>query len=109
MEAQEKRNKENLEQLRRKLEQEREQLIKDHSMMLERLMKEQKSFHEEGYKKQAEQMRGEIHRLGHKIEYMKQNGDSLVESILRNCFSFFFSPSETEKAISSVFSLLRSK
>jgi uncharacterized membrane protein (DUF106 family) len=39
MEAQEKRNKENLEQLRRKLMQEREQLIKDHNMMLEKLMK----------------------------------------------------------------------
>ena len=39
MEAQEKRNKENLEQLRRKLEQEREQLIKDHDMMLGKQLK----------------------------------------------------------------------
>uniref|UniRef100_A0A8C6HLB6 Guanylate-binding protein/Atlastin C-terminal domain-containing protein n=1 Tax=Mus spicilegus TaxID=10103 RepID=A0A8C6HLB6_MUSSI len=85
MEAQEKRNKENIEQLRRKLEQEREQLIKDHNMMLEKLMKEQKTFCEEGYKKQAEEMSGEIHQLGHNIKEMKQNGDSLVESILRKC------------------------
>ena len=39
MEAQEKSHKENLEQLRRKLEQEREQDIKDHDMMLKKLMK----------------------------------------------------------------------
>ena len=39
IEAQEKSHKENLEQLRRKLEQEREQDIKDHDMMLEKLMK----------------------------------------------------------------------
>uniref|UniRef100_A0A8C6MZA7 GB1/RHD3-type G domain-containing protein n=1 Tax=Mus spicilegus TaxID=10103 RepID=A0A8C6MZA7_MUSSI len=109
MEAQEKRNKENIEQLRRKLEQEREQLIKDHNMMLEKLMKEQKTFCEEGYKKQAEEMSGEIHQLGHNIKEMKQNGDSLVESILRSCFSLILPPSESEKAISSVLSLLRSK
>uniref|UniRef100_A0A8C6HP35 GB1/RHD3-type G domain-containing protein n=1 Tax=Mus spicilegus TaxID=10103 RepID=A0A8C6HP35_MUSSI len=99
MEAQEKRNKENIEQLRRKLEQEREQLIKDHNMMLEKLMKEQKTFCEEGYKKQAEEMSGEIHQLGHNIKEMKQNGDSLVESILRSCFSLILPPSESEKAI----------
>ncbi|EDL20211.1 mCG14319, isoform CRA_d [Mus musculus] len=109
MEAQEKRNKENLEQLRRKLEQEREQLIKDHNMMLEKLTKEQKTFREEGYKTQAEELRREIHQLGHNIKEMKQNGDSLVESILRSWFSFISPPSESEKAISSVLSLLRKK
>ena len=73
------------------------------------LFMEQKTFREEGYKTQAEELRREIHQLGHNIKEMKQNGDSLVESILRSWFSFISPPSESEKAISSVLSLLRKK
>uniref|UniRef100_A0A8I6A0D0 Guanylate binding protein family member 6 n=2 Tax=Rattus norvegicus TaxID=10116 RepID=A0A8I6A0D0_RAT len=47
MEAQEKSNKENLEQLREKLVQERKQLIEEHNMMLEKQLKDQKAYLEE--------------------------------------------------------------
>ncbi|XP_036056247.1 guanylate-binding protein 6-like [Onychomys torridus] len=82
MEAQERSHKENLEQLRTKVEQEREQLIKDHERMLEKQLQNQKALLEEGFKKKAEEMNGEIQRLKHNIEDMNKNSGSILNKIV---------------------------
>ncbi|XP_052055423.1 guanylate-binding protein 6-like [Apodemus sylvaticus] len=92
MEAQEKSHKENLEQLRKKLVQEREQLIKDQNMMLEKQLQDQKAFLEEGFKKKADEMNGEIKRLRHNIEDMKQNTGSVVDHIVRGFATVLSAP-----------------
>lgn len=107
MEAQEKSNKENLEQLREKLVQERKQLIEEHNMMLEKQLKDQKAYLEEGFKKKAEEMNGEIQRLSYHIKYMKQNSGSIVDHILRGFASVIFAPvllvGEAIRGIASLF------
>uniref|UniRef100_A0A8I5YC51 GB1/RHD3-type G domain-containing protein n=1 Tax=Rattus norvegicus TaxID=10116 RepID=A0A8I5YC51_RAT len=107
MEAQEKSNKENLEQLREKLVQERKQLIEEHNMMLEKQLKDQKAYLEEGFKKKAEEMSGEIQRLSYHIKYMKQNSGSIVDHILRGFASVIFAPillvEEAVRGIASLF------
>ncbi|XP_028638193.1 guanylate-binding protein 6-like [Grammomys surdaster] len=92
LEAQEKSHKENLEQLRTKLVQEREQFIKDHDMMLEKQLKDQRAFLEEGFKKKAEEMSGEIQRLRHNIEDMRQNSGSFVDHLVRGFASVICAP-----------------
>lgn len=107
MEAQEKSHKENLEQLREKVVQERKQLIEEHNMMLEKQLKDQKAYLEEGFKKKAEEMNGEIQRLSYHIKYMKQNSGSIVDHILRGFASVIFAPvllvGEAIRGIASLF------
>lgn len=107
MEAQEKSHKENLEQLREKVVQERKQLIEEHNMMLEKQLKDQKAYLEEGFKKKAEEMSGEIQRLSYHIEDMKQNSGSIVDHILRGFASVIFAPvllvGEAIRGIASLF------
>ncbi|XP_075799466.1 guanylate-binding protein 6-like isoform X1 [Microtus pennsylvanicus] len=82
IEAQERSHKENLEQLKTKLMQEREQLIKDHEIMLERQLQHQKALLEEGFRKQSEEMKGEIQRLNSIVDDMKKNSGSFIGRIL---------------------------
>ncbi|KAL1790106.1 guanylate-binding protein 6-like, partial [Sigmodon hispidus] len=77
MEAQEKSHKENLEQLRTKLVQEREQLIKDHETMLQKQLQNQKALLEEGFKKKAEEMSRETQKLKNAVEEMQRNSEKL--------------------------------
>ncbi|XP_036057039.1 guanylate-binding protein 6-like [Onychomys torridus] len=86
MEAQERSHKENLEQLRTKLEQEREQLIKDHKTMLEKQLQAQKALLAEGYKKKSEEMNAEINNLKNKLESIKKESTSFLEQTL-NAFA----------------------
>ncbi|XP_076793969.1 guanylate-binding protein 6-like isoform X2 [Arvicanthis niloticus] len=107
LEAQEKSHKENLEQLRTKLMQEREQLIKNHYMMLEKQLKDQKAFLEEGFEKKAKEMRGEIQRLQHNIEDMQQNIGSIVDLLVTGFATVTFGPvvlvAEAVRGIASFF------
>nr|XP_042113693.1 guanylate-binding protein 6 isoform X2 [Peromyscus maniculatus bairdii] len=86
MEAQERSHKENLEQLRTKLVQEREQLIKDHKTMLEKQLQAQKALLAEGYKKKSEEMNAEINNLKNKLESIKKESTSFLEQTL-NAFA----------------------
>ncbi|CAO2639095.1 Guanylate-binding protein 6 [Lemmus lemmus] len=83
MEAQERSHKENLEQLRTKLVQERKKLIKDQEKMLEKQLKDQKALLEGGFKKKSEEMSGEIERLKYNLKNMKNNSGSILENILK--------------------------
>ena len=59
---------------------------------------------EEGFKKKAEEMDGEIQQLKHNIEDMKKNSGSIFDTIIREVASFIFSPiSMIEKGIRSLF------
>nr|XP_048303097.1 guanylate-binding protein 6-like isoform X2 [Myodes glareolus] len=78
MEAQERSHEENLEQLRTKLVQEREQLIKDQEKILEKQLQDQTALLEEGFKKQYEEMNGEIQQLKYTIRNMKRNSGSIL-------------------------------
>ncbi|CAO2639110.1 Guanylate-binding protein 6 [Lemmus lemmus] len=82
-EAQERSHKENLEQLRMKLMHEREHLIKEHIIMLERQLQHQKALFDEGFRKQAEEMKGEIQRLNSTINDMKTNSGSFKGCITK--------------------------
>ncbi|XP_005359731.1 guanylate-binding protein 6-like [Microtus ochrogaster] len=86
MEAQERSHKENLEQLRTKLVQEREQLIRDQKKMLEKQLQAQKALIAEGYKKKSEEMNAEINNLKSKIETIKKENTSFLEQTL-NAFA----------------------
>nr|XP_048303099.1 guanylate-binding protein 6-like isoform X2 [Myodes glareolus] len=86
MEAQERSHKENLEQLRTKLVQEREQLIKDQKKMLEKQLQAQKALLAEGFKKKSEEMNAEINNLKSKIETIKKENTSFLEQTL-NAFA----------------------
>ncbi|XP_005372159.1 guanylate-binding protein 6 [Microtus ochrogaster] len=77
MEAQERSHKENHEQLRIKLIQERDQLIEDHKIILENQLQHQKNWLEEGFKKKSEEMCGEIQRLKSDIEEMERTAAPL--------------------------------
>ncbi|XP_059131292.1 guanylate-binding protein 6-like [Peromyscus eremicus] len=107
MEAQERSHKENLEQLRTKLVQEREQLIKDHKTMLEKQLQNQKALLEEGFKKKAEEMNGEIQRLRHNVEDMKKNSGSILDKILGGFATVISAPAllitEAVRGIASLF------
>ncbi|XP_052591551.1 guanylate-binding protein 6-like [Peromyscus californicus insignis] len=107
MEAQERSHKENLEQLRTKLVQEREQLIKDHKMMLEKQLQNQKALLEEGFKKKAEEMNGEIQRLRHNVEDMRKNSGSVLDKILGGFATVICAPAllitEAVRGIASLF------
>ncbi|XP_076402946.1 guanylate-binding protein 6-like [Peromyscus maniculatus bairdii] len=107
MEAQERSHKENLEQLRMKLVQEREQLIKDHETMLDKQLQNQKALLEEGFKKKAEAMNGEIQRLRHNVEDMKKNSGSVFEKILGGFATVISAPvlliAEAARGIASLF------
>ncbi|XP_038180246.1 guanylate-binding protein 6-like isoform X1 [Arvicola amphibius] len=83
IEAQEKSHKENLEQLKMKLMQEREQLIKDHTIMLESQQQHQKALLEEGFKKKSEEMSREIQRLTSTVNDMEENNGSFIDRILK--------------------------
>ncbi|KAH0510610.1 Guanylate-binding protein 6, partial [Microtus ochrogaster] len=83
MEAQERSYKENLEQLETKLMQEREQLIKEHKIMLENQLQHQKALLEEGFRKQAEEMKGEIQRLNSIVDDMKENSGTFTGHLLK--------------------------
>ncbi|XP_057628163.1 guanylate-binding protein 6-like [Chionomys nivalis] len=86
MKAQERSHKENLEQLRMKLVQEREQLIKDQKKILEKQLQAQKALLAEGYKKKSEEMNAEINNLKSKIETIKKENTSFLEQTL-NAFA----------------------
>ncbi|XP_038180259.1 guanylate-binding protein 6-like isoform X3 [Arvicola amphibius] len=83
LEAQERSHKENLEQLRMKLMQEREQLIKDHKIMLERQQQHHKALIEEGFKKKSEEMSGEIQQLNSTVNDMEKNSGFFIDCILK--------------------------
>ncbi|KAH0515412.1 Guanylate-binding protein 6 [Microtus ochrogaster] len=83
MEAQERSHKENLEQLRMKLVQERDQLIRDQEKMLEKQLQDQKALLEEGFKKKSEEMSGELEQLKSNLKDMKENSGSILENILK--------------------------
>lgn len=61
--------------------QEREQDIKDHDMMLEKQLKDQKAFLEEGFTNKAEEINAEIERLEHNIKDKKENIGPILELI----------------------------
>ncbi|CAO2639108.1 Guanylate-binding protein 6 [Lemmus lemmus] len=92
IEAQERSYKENLEQRTMKLMHEREHLINDHKIMLERQLQHQKALLEEGFRTQAEEMKGEIQRLNSTINDMKENSGSFVGHILTEFPTLFAAP-----------------
>ncbi|XP_007641529.1 guanylate-binding protein 6 [Cricetulus griseus] len=107
MEAQERSHKENLEQLRTKLVQERQQLIKDQEKMLEKQLQDQKALLEEGFRKKSEEMNGEIQRLKHNIDDMKRNSGSILDNIIKGFATVICAPAliavEAVKKIFSIF------
>uniref|UniRef100_A0A2K6D4B9 GB1/RHD3-type G domain-containing protein n=1 Tax=Macaca nemestrina TaxID=9545 RepID=A0A2K6D4B9_MACNE len=73
MEAQEKSLKENIAQLKEKLQMEREHLLREQNMMLEHKLKVQKDLLDEGFKKKSEEMNAEINQLKHVIDTTKND------------------------------------
>ncbi|CAH6880915.1 guanylate-binding protein 6 [Phodopus roborovskii] len=107
MDAQERSHKENLEQLRTKLVQEREQLIQDQKMMLEKQLQDQKALLEEGFRKKSEKMNEEIQRLKRNIDDMNRNSGSVLEDILKGFATVICAPAllvaEAVKGFISIF------
>ncbi|KAK7816467.1 hypothetical protein U0070_007884 [Myodes glareolus] len=92
IEAQKRSYKENFEQLEMKLMQEQEQLIKDHKIMLERQLQHQKALLEEGFRKQAEEMNGEIQRLRSTFNDLKENSGTIVGHFLKEAATLLAAP-----------------
>ncbi|XP_041497910.1 guanylate-binding protein 6-like [Microtus oregoni] len=82
IEAQERSHEENIEQLKMKLMQEREQLIKEHKIMLETELQHQKALLEGGFRKKSKEMKGDIQRLKSTINDMEENSGTFVGHIL---------------------------
>ncbi|XP_010329418.1 guanylate-binding protein 6-like [Saimiri boliviensis] len=95
MEAQEKTLKENIAQLKEKLEKERENILREQNMMLEHKLQAQKDLLEEGFKKKSEEMNAEINQLKNKIDTTKSGNrpwivqalDRLGNAIVSSVFS----------------------
>ncbi|XP_026640837.1 guanylate-binding protein 7-like [Microtus ochrogaster] len=83
IEAQERSHKENLEQLKMKLMQEREQLIKEHEIMLENQLQHQKALLEEGFRKTSEELKGEIQQLTSTVNDKKENSGTFTGHLLK--------------------------
>ncbi|XP_021522076.1 guanylate-binding protein 6 isoform X2 [Aotus nancymaae] len=73
MEAQEKSLKENIAQLKEKLQMEREHILREQNMMLEHKLKVQKDLLDEGFRKKSEEMNVEISQLKHMIDTTKND------------------------------------
>ncbi|CAK7305217.1 Guanylate-binding protein 6 [Vulpes lagopus] len=68
IEAQKRSLQENIAQLEKKLERERENIIKEQNMMLEHKLKVQRDLLNEGFRKKSEEMNEEIKQLKYRIE-----------------------------------------
>uniref|UniRef100_A0A8C7C0T5 GB1/RHD3-type G domain-containing protein n=1 Tax=Neovison vison TaxID=452646 RepID=A0A8C7C0T5_NEOVI len=76
MEAQEKTLQENIDQLKEKLENERENLIKEQNMILEHKLKVQKDLLNEGFREKSESMDAEIKKLKSRLAATEKNTTS---------------------------------
>ncbi|XP_039077767.1 guanylate-binding protein 6-like [Hyaena hyaena] len=81
MEAQQRSLQENIDQLKEKMERERENIIKEQNMMLEHKLKVQEELLNEGFRKKSEEMDAEIKQLQHMID-TKNNETSWFTQIL---------------------------
>ncbi|KAF0872915.1 guanylate-binding protein 6-like [Crocuta crocuta] len=81
MEAQQRSLQENIDQLKEKMERERENIIKEQNMMLEHKLKVQEELLNEGFRKKSEEMDAEIKQLKHMID-TKNNETSWFTQIL---------------------------
>lgn len=75
--------------------------------MLDKQLQNQKALLEEGFKKKAEAMNGEIQRLRHNVEDMKKNSGSVFETILGGFATVISAPvlliAEAARGIASLF------
>ncbi|XP_032103702.1 guanylate-binding protein 6-like [Sapajus apella] len=112
MEAQEKTLKENIAQLKEKLEKEREHILREQNMMLDHKLEAQKNLLEEGFKKKSEEMNAEINQLKNKIDTTKSDnrpwiaqaldrlGNAIVSSVFSEDGKLF---NQIVKGVSSLF------
>uniref|UniRef100_G1L0U7 Guanylate-binding protein 6 n=1 Tax=Ailuropoda melanoleuca TaxID=9646 RepID=G1L0U7_AILME len=82
MEAQERTLKENIVQLKEKMERERENILKEQSMILEHKLKVQHDLLNEGFQKKSEEMNEEINQLKYRIEATKNNDTPWFAQVL---------------------------
>uniref|UniRef100_A0A2K6T6H1 Guanylate binding protein 4 n=1 Tax=Saimiri boliviensis boliviensis TaxID=39432 RepID=A0A2K6T6H1_SAIBB len=81
MEAQERSFRENVAQLEKKMESERENLLREHERTLEHKLKEQEEMLKEGFEKKSEELNKEINQLKEEIETAKKE-PSVLSKIL---------------------------
>ncbi|XP_003478969.2 guanylate-binding protein 3 isoform X1 [Cavia porcellus] len=77
MKAQEKSFRENMAQLKEKMEREKDNILREQERMLEHKLKVQKELLEEGFAKKSEEMNTEIQRLQKEFETAKKDKSSL--------------------------------
>ncbi|XP_029804090.1 guanylate-binding protein 6-like [Suricata suricatta] len=82
MEAQQRSLQENIDQLKEKMERERENIIKEQNMVLEHKLKVQEELLNEGFRKKSEEMNAEINQLKHMIDTTKNNNTSWLTQVL---------------------------
>lgn len=109
IEAQQRSLQENIAQLEKKLERERENIIKEQNMMLEHKLKVQRDLLNEGFRKKSEEMNEEIRQLKYRIE-TTENSPSFLQVLERfgsEIVSIFTSPGRIIgtiiKGVSSLF------
>nr|XP_019575417.1 PREDICTED: guanylate-binding protein 4-like [Rhinolophus sinicus] len=89
MEAHEKACKENIVQLKKKVEEEREIQLREQEEILEHKLKMQKELLDEGFKEKSEEMEKEISQLKEEIKTLKNNRRSFREIVLKDIPAFF--------------------
>uniref|UniRef100_A0A452T1E6 Guanylate-binding protein 6-like n=1 Tax=Ursus maritimus TaxID=29073 RepID=A0A452T1E6_URSMA len=82
IEAQERTLKENIVQLKEKMERERENILKEQSMMLEHKLKVQRDLLNEGFQKKSEEMNEEINQLKYRVEATQNNDTPWFAQVL---------------------------
>ncbi|XP_040607617.1 guanylate-binding protein 4-like isoform X2 [Mesocricetus auratus] len=88
---------ENMAQIQRKMEMERENLLKEQERMLNHKLKELEKMYQEGAGKQVDDLKIEINQIARKIDAIKKNSSDEVLTMLReilvNVFSSFIKSS----------------
>ncbi|XP_045870045.1 guanylate-binding protein 6-like [Meles meles] len=96
VEAQEKTLQENIVQLEEKMKKERENLIKEHNMILEHKLKVQKDLLDEGFRMKSERMDAEIKKLKSRFDATESNTTSwfiqAVEGLSRDIIKIVTGP-----------------
>ncbi|XP_012371138.1 guanylate-binding protein 6-like [Octodon degus] len=84
LEALQRTQRENMEQLKKKLISERENLLKEQKMMLEQQMKIQMEYLKEGFKKKSEEMNDVVKSMNNRLQAVEQDNDSFITRALKS-------------------------